>query len=355
MESELKVLFVEDQPLDAELCEHELRRAGLRFVSTRVYSREAYTEALERFAPDLILSDFSMPTDLDGFTALGLAREHASDIPFVFVSGTIGEERAVEAMKAGATDYVLKDKLTRLGPVVRRALQESRDRKAMIGAQNALHSSETRFRYFMQHLPARASIRDRDGRYTYVNEVWEHAMGLSASDVIGRPYYEVWDAARAAEIGAVHDQVLAGNQPVKRLVRRGDEENVRWWLAHEFPIPDANGHPASVGAIALDVTEQKLQDEKIERLNRIHAVLSGINSAIVRIRDTQKLLYEACRIAIDAGGFGMAWIGMLERETGNFRPMATAGLKPGEDASASRLVLNGKPRANGRIARMLES
>jgi diguanylate cyclase (GGDEF)-like protein len=139
------------------------------------------------------------------------------------------------------------------------------------------------------------------------------------------------------------------------VVRRGDEEDVRWWLAHEFPIPDATGDPSLVGAIALDVTEQKLQDEKIKRLNRIHAVLSGINAAIVRIRDTQKLLYEACRIAIDAGGFGMAWIGMLERETGNFRPMASAGLRPGEDPAASHLVLNGKPRANGRIARMLES
>src|SRR5688572_1033553 len=175
MESEVRVLFVEDQPLDAELCEHELRRAGLRFLSKRVYTRAAYTEALAQFAPDLILSDFSMPTDLDGFAALGLARERAADIPFVFVSGTIGEERAVEAMKAGATDYVLKDKLGRLGPIVKRALTEARERREKLQAQAALSASETRFRSFMQHLPARASIRDLDGRYTYVNEVWEQA------------------------------------------------------------------------------------------------------------------------------------------------------------------------------------
>src|SRR5215217_2181014 len=135
MESQVRVLFVEDQPLDAELCEHELRRAGLQFESQRVYTRAAYTHALASFSPDLILSDFSMPTDLDGFTALGLAREQAADVPFVFVSGTIGEERAVEAMKAGATDYVLKDHLNRLGPVVMRALGEARERRDKLHAQ----------------------------------------------------------------------------------------------------------------------------------------------------------------------------------------------------------------------------
>ena len=355
METELRVLFVEDQALDAELCEHELRRAGLAFRSQRVYTRDTYTQALATFAPDLILSDFSMPTDLDGFTALALAHENAAGIPFVFVSGTIGEERAVEAMKAGATDYVLKDNLNRLGPVVKRALQEAGDRRAMLHAQDALRSSETRFRSFMQHLPARASIRDREGRYTYVNEVWERANELKAEDVMGRPYTDVLDAARSAELKAIHDEVIESNLPARRLVRRSEGGQVKWWLSHQFPIPGADGGPAMVGTIALDVTEQKLQDEKIVRLNRIHAVLSGINSAIVRIRDTEKLLHEACRIAVDAGGFGMAWIGMLDRETQEIRPIAMAGLVDGEDTRASRLISSGKLRPNSRTERMLES
>jgi diguanylate cyclase (GGDEF)-like protein/PAS domain S-box-containing protein len=355
MESELKVLFVEDQPLDAELCEHELRHAGLQFHSQRVCTRAAFVQALETFGPDLILSDFSMPTDLDGFAALGLARQHASDTPFVFVSGTIGEERAVEAMKAGATDYVLKDKLQRLGPIVKRALNEARDRRAVVRTQAALRSSETRFRSFMQHLPARASIRDVEGRYTYVNEVWEEAMGLSARDVVGKPYTAVWDAARAAEIKAVHDQVIETNEPLRRIIRRGEGTRVKWWLSHEFPIPGDDGGPPTVGSIALDITEQKLQDEKIERLNRIHAVLSGINAAIVRIRDTDKLLYEACRIAIDDGGFGLAWIGMLDTASGDIRPKAIAGLHEGEEITANPIVLNGVPRPAGRIGRMLAS
>ena len=166
MSSNLRILFVEDLALDAELCEHELRRAGLEFTSERVYTRDDYERALSESSPDLILSDFSMPTDLDGFSALSIAREKAIGVPFVFVSGTIGEERAVAAMKAGATDYVLKDKLDRLGPVVKRALQEARDRRSMVKAQDALRTSEATFRSFMGHLPGRASIRDLEGRYT---------------------------------------------------------------------------------------------------------------------------------------------------------------------------------------------
>jgi diguanylate cyclase (GGDEF)-like protein/PAS domain S-box-containing protein len=355
MDSQVRVLFVEDQPLDAELCEHELRRAGLKFESRRVYTRASFTEALASFAPDLILSDFSMPTDLDGFAALGLARERAADVPFVFVSGTIGEERAVEAMKAGATDYVLKDKLNRLGAVVMRALGEARERRDKLHAQAELQSSETRFRSFMQHLPARASIRDLDGRYTYVNEVWEAAHGVKASDVIGKPYTDVWDPARGAELKAVHEQVIATNEPLRRVVRRGEGDAVKWWLSNHFPIPDAAGRPAMVGAIGLDITEQKLQDEKIERLNRIHAVLSGINAAIVRIHDTRKLLYEACRIAIDDGGFGLAWIGMLDRASGEINPVASAGLLEHEDTATNPIVLNGKPEAGGVVERMLLS
>src|SRR5688500_144192 len=90
MNGNLHILIVEDQATDAELCEEELRRAGLEFSSERVYSREAFESALARRAPDVILSDFSMPSDLDGFLALSIARERTGGVPFVFVSGTIG-------------------------------------------------------------------------------------------------------------------------------------------------------------------------------------------------------------------------------------------------------------------------
>src|SRR5688572_23405481 len=141
-DQELRILLVEDSDLDAELCEQELREAGLRFEARRVCTRDMLERSLAEHPPDVILCDFSMPTDLDGMSALTIARERIPDIPFVFVSGTIGEERAVEAMKAGATDYVLKDKLQRLAPVVRRALREAAERQAKAEAEAALRASE---------------------------------------------------------------------------------------------------------------------------------------------------------------------------------------------------------------------
>ena len=118
----LRILILEDAPADAELSQRELRRAGLRFEALRVDTRAAFERALQDFEPDLVLSDFSMPAAFDGLSALGLTRERSPDLPFIFVSGTIGEDRAVEAMKRGATDYVLKDRPQRLPFAVASAL-----------------------------------------------------------------------------------------------------------------------------------------------------------------------------------------------------------------------------------------
>src|SRR6185295_1624555 len=126
----IRVLLTEDVVSDAELEVRELKRAGLR-VAHRVADTEAtFTEALRDFAPDIILSDFSMPT-FDGMSALALARELRPETPFIFVSGTIGEEYAIRALKNGATDYVLKTNLVRLPAAVERALADARQRQRL--------------------------------------------------------------------------------------------------------------------------------------------------------------------------------------------------------------------------------
>src|SRR5688572_26437484 len=346
-DQELRILLVEDSELDAELCEQELRHAGLRFEAQRVCTRDTLECSLAECPPDVILCDFSMPTDLDGMTALDIARERIPDIPFVFVSGTIGEERAVEAMKAGATDYVLKDRLQRLAPVVRRALREAEARHAKADAEVALRVSEARFRSFMEYLPGNASIADPDGRYTFVNELWEQTFGLPAERVLGRRYDELDGASRVA-VPVDFQDVLKHNRPVQRLTRTGRNGAVRWWLSHHFPIPAADGRTSMVGTIAIDVTERKLQEEKIARLSRLHAVLSGINAAIVRLRDPTQLLHEACRIAHEEGGFGIAWIGMVDQAAGAVDPIASVGLN--EDLHTSTLLIAGKPEGGGVVA-----
>jgi diguanylate cyclase (GGDEF)-like protein len=129
MEQDLRLLIVEDVVTEAELAVHQLRRAGFNCTWTRVETEETFRKALHELRPDLVISDFSLP-GYDGRAALELLRREAPEIPFIFVSGTIGEERAIEALKAGAVDYVLKSNLARLAPAVKRALDEVASRRA---------------------------------------------------------------------------------------------------------------------------------------------------------------------------------------------------------------------------------
>ena len=123
----LHILILEDVPADAELVEEELREAGFKYVAHRVASRAAFNKELAEFSPDLILADYSMP-GFDGKAALKIVVDKHVDIPFIFVSGALGEELAIELLKKGATDYVLKNRLSRLVPSVRRALNELAER-----------------------------------------------------------------------------------------------------------------------------------------------------------------------------------------------------------------------------------
>jgi two-component system sensor histidine kinase NreB len=123
LNASLGILLLEDVFTDAELVTHELRQGGFLFTTRQVQTRAEFEEALRASPPDVILADYSLPT-FDGLSALAIARREIPDVPFIFVSGAIGEERAIEALKMGATDYVLKDRLGRLVPAVQRALQE---------------------------------------------------------------------------------------------------------------------------------------------------------------------------------------------------------------------------------------
>jgi DNA-binding NtrC family response regulator len=123
----LRILHLEDNAQDSGLMEALLTEHGLVCEVTRVETREHFSAALDQVAFDLIVSDFSLPS-YDGRSGLVLAREKAPEVPFVFLSGTMGEDAAIEALKCGATDYVLKHRIARFVPVVSRALREARER-----------------------------------------------------------------------------------------------------------------------------------------------------------------------------------------------------------------------------------
>ncbi|KQR87294.1 histidine kinase [Burkholderia sp. Leaf177] len=182
----LHLLLVEDNALDAELTLSQLERADYKIDVQIVYTEQDFVAALEASGFDVILADFVMPV-FSGVEALAIARERAPHTPFIFVSGVLGEEHAVDMLKRGATDYVLKQRLQRLPAVVRRALTESTERQQRIAVERALRETETHFRLLVDALKDYAVITlDQEGRIRTWNAASERILGFAAHDVVGR-------------------------------------------------------------------------------------------------------------------------------------------------------------------------
>jgi PAS domain S-box-containing protein len=185
MNRALRILILEDVPTDADLMEYELSEAGIAFTSKRVAVKAAYIRALEEFSPEMILSDYSLPS-FDGLSALTIARERCPEAPFIFVSGALGEEKAIELLKQGATDYVLKDRLSRLGPAVTRALHEVEERNERIRAEEALKESEVRYRTIFENTGTATVIVDEETIIVLANKEFERLSGGSRSEIEGK-------------------------------------------------------------------------------------------------------------------------------------------------------------------------
>src|SRR5438094_1790650 len=154
MKNEIRILLLEDSATDADLVRYVLRQGGFAHRLEWVENRTAFAQQLEKQPPDLILSDFSLPS-IDGYEALALARRKFPDAPFIFVTGTLGEEVAIETLKNGATDYVLKHRLARLVPSVHRALREAQERAERRRAEAKLRESHEQLRalsVYLQHV-----------------------------------------------------------------------------------------------------------------------------------------------------------------------------------------------------------
>ncbi|MEY2428438.1 MAG: hypothetical protein QOJ40_1323, partial [Verrucomicrobiota bacterium] len=178
-------MILEDNADDAELIQRELRRGNVHFVARVVESRQGFREALKEFSPTLILSDFKLP-DFDAFKALGLARQHCLETPFIVVSGVLGEEIAVETVQRGATDYVLKDRLFRLVPATRRALKENELRLERRQAEKAARESEARKGAIVQAALDAIITFDHEGRILDFNAAAEKTFGHARADIIGK-------------------------------------------------------------------------------------------------------------------------------------------------------------------------
>lgn len=269
----VEVLHLEDDDADGELIQRVLGKSGLRVTIRRVDSERALRGALQDRIPDVILADYRLPT-FDGIRALRLVRELAPDVPFIFVSGSLGEERAVEALREGASDYILKDRPSRLPAAITRALRERDEQRARARAEAAVAESEQRFRYAA--LATRDVIFELDPRRgeVHVNDphrrIWGHEQaGKKLEWWVVRVHPE--DRTRIMDALGAWLASRDERWVVEFRFQRGDGEYGHA-VIHALALRDAGGQPLRVIGAMQDVTETRRMQKQLERTQRVESL-----------------------------------------------------------------------------------
>lgn len=283
MKRPLRVLLVEDRDSDAEIVLRELRNGGFAPEWERVETEAGFLDSLQRDF-DIILSDYSMP-QFDGLRALALVKRRAPEIPFILVSGTMGEETAVAAMKQGATDYLLKDRLARLGSAVSRALEQSGLRRHKVRAEEASRESEERFRQLAENIQEVFWLMDpTKNAILYVSPAYETMWGRSPAAIYADP--NSWlDAIHPEDKEAVRQALTkqaAGTYDEDYRIVRPDG-SIRWIHDHAFPVLNGAGEIYRVVGVARDITERKQAEDRL----REQAKLLDLAQDAIMVRDME--------------------------------------------------------------------
>ena len=276
----LRVLIVEDSEDDTLLMVRELQRGGFDPVFERVQTPDSMTAALQARAWDLIISDYSMP-QFGGGAALTLFKQQGLDIPFIAVSGVIGEDTAVEMMKAGADDYVMKSRLARLAPAVRRELRAAQERRVRKQAEAA-----------MAHLASIVeSCEDAivgetlDGVVTSWNTGAQRLYGYAPQEMIGRPVSILVPAFRSYDLPEIYDQLKRGQplEPFETVRLRKDGKAIDVSLTVS-PIRDRDGRVMGASTVARDITRRKAEEQERLRL------IQELTDALTQVKTLSGLL-----------------------------------------------------------------
>lgn len=287
----IRILHLEDNARDADLIAEYLGSDGLVFDIDRVWTRDDFTSAVLSMSHDLIIADHQLPS-FDGDAALVIARENAPDVPFIFVSGTLGEDVAVEALKNGATDYVIKQRLERLSGVVTRAIREVAERRRRREAEAALTESLEDYRFAAELNPQVAWTAGPDGKLDRVADRWREWTGTSGlGESWGEGLHpedlqesiEAW--TRSVTTGQPYDvnhrvKMLSGEFRWARsraFARRNDRQEIVRWYGTTEDIHEEK------------LLEDALRDFTFELERRVEARTSELEKAQEALRQSQKL------------------------------------------------------------------
>ncbi len=307
-QKQLKILSLEDCEEDAELMALELRRGGILFSLKRVWTREAFLREIEDFSPEIIISDYTLPT-YDGLSALTEARQRCPDVPFVFLSGTMGEDFAIETLTQGATDYVLKSRLSRLVPAVNRSLQVAEERRERSKAELALRDSEEKFKGLAASAQDAIIMIDQEGKVAFWNNAAERVFGYSSREILGREMHLLLAPA------AYRDHYQKGFLNFSRtgegpFIGKLMEVTALRKDGAEFPVELSMSALHFKGAwhaisVLRDITERKRTEEtarrQLENMTALRDIEIAVSSSL-DLRVTLNVLLEKLitRLGVDA-------------------------------------------------------
>ena len=348
----LRLLMLEDKAADAELIVHELRRTGLELLWKRVETEEEFRASLDP-RPDLILADYTLPS-YDGLRALRLVRGCQLDIPFIVVSATIGEELAATSMREGADDYVMKDRLTRLGPAAENALEEKRLRDDTQRAEERLLESLERYRSLFERVPVGLYRTMPSGQIVDGNPALAAMLGLpdreALLEVNAASLYASSEERAQEQLLLERDGIVRGFETTLRR-RDGTLIHVR---DNARVTRDETGTVLYNEGSLEDITQRRRVEEEIRRRNRELALLNRIISVSVADRSVEAILEAVCRelaaafevpysAAVTFCQNGTQTAVATEWGDGNRRQSFASDLCSATLATAERLAEYGKP------------
>ncbi|MEP6683209.1 MAG: PAS domain S-box protein [Parafilimonas sp.] len=323
----LKILHLEDLHSDALLITNALKKGKIIYEALVVDTKNDFIKALAEFAPDIILADHSLPA-FNSIEALSILHKTGIKIPFILITATVSEEFAVDVMKRGADDYILKDRLERLPSAINNALKKFRLEKEQQKSLEIISNSEKRFRALIENGADAVLILTAEGRPTYVSPAVFRILGYTEEETKHlvlvqniHPYDQAHVAQKMEECLAKPGIAIRGG--IARVKHKNGT-----WVSMDATLTNMLHDPNINGIInnTWDVTETKIAEQKILHANRLYAFISQINQAIVHIKDEQTLFNKACTIAVEYGKFSKAFIGITDSETKKIKLTASYGM-----------------------------
>ena len=305
---QIHTLIVEDSEEDTELLLRELQKGGYDPIHERVETRESLQAALDNRRWDIIFSDYTMP-QFKGTEALALLRERGNDTPFLFVSGTIGEDRAVAAMKAGADDYIIKGNLKRLIPAVNRELREAEVRRERKKAEEALQESNQTLEAVVQSSPLAIIVIDPTGNVQMWNPAAEQILGWSAREVLGHPIPIRPEETKKETRDRGAEREVKRFVNLERRYKRKDGVLIDTSISTSL-LCNNNGEISGVMWIIADITDRKRAEATIKQMAYYDTLTALPN---------RTLLHDRLQQAIPAAADENKSVGLLLLDLDRFR------------------------------------